>query len=225
MGFLPIFLDATGRRCVVIGGGEVAERRAVALLAADARVTVISPTLTPELNQLCDSHSVEHISRDWRPGDLKGFEIAFAATDSPAVHQQIADEAQQLGVKLNIADEPKLCDFIVPSVVRQGDLQIAISTSGTSPALAARIRRNLESTFGSEYAAATQILGAARKYLKAHEADSTARAARLQALADSDLVELLRCGDSAGVEGLIFAHVGVGLRELNSAPVARDGQS
>src|SRR6266851_1242152 len=142
MGYIPIFLDVTGRRCVVVGGGEVAARKVESLLASGAQVIVVSPTLAaPALNAAVDRGMVEHIARAYRRGDIAGCALAYAATDDRDLHRALAEEARALGIPLNVVDVPELCSFIAPAVVRQGALQIAISTGGASPAFAARVRR------------------------------------------------------------------------------------
>ncbi len=144
MGFIPIFLEVSGRRCVVIGGGEVAARKVDSLLEAGAEVTVVAPSLGPAMKLLVGRGRLTHVKRAYRSGDLDGCELAYAATDDVELHRQIAAEAEALGILLNVADEPELCTFIAPAVVRQGALQIAISTGGASPAFAARLRREFD---------------------------------------------------------------------------------
>lgn len=214
MGYLPIFLAMDQRRCVVIGGGDVAARKVAQLLDAGASVTVVSPTLAPALAARADSRAIVYHARKWARGDLRGFDLAFAATDDVCAHREIASEAHALGVMLNVADEPALCDFIAPAVVRRGDLQIAVSTSGASPATAGRIRRELADRFGWEYAAALRLLRAARDYLRANDSDSASRGAKLAALSASDLVERMRTNDRAAVERLLTTHLGVGFDTL-----------
>jgi precorrin-2 dehydrogenase/sirohydrochlorin ferrochelatase len=214
MGYLPIFLAMERRRCVVIGGGDIAARKVVQLLTAGAEVTVISPRLVPELAMLAESAAITYHSRKWERGDLRGFDLAFAASDDPIAHREIANEARELGVMLNAADEPELCDFIAPAVVRRGDLQIAVSTSGASPAMAARIRRDLEDQFGWEYAVALKLLRVVREFLLANDGDLSSRGRKLAVLAASDLTGRLRAGDRAAVERLLIAHLGAGLDTL-----------
>ena len=214
MGYLSISVNLAGRRCVVVGGGEVAGRKVAALLEAGARVCVISPQLTAELQRLASISAVEHLARDWRSEDLKDCLLAFAATDDPEVHRAIAEEARALRVPINVADEPELCDFIVPSVVRRGDLQIAISTSGASPALASRIRRDLQEIVGPEYETVTQIMRAARSYLRKWQHDSRERTRILHALAVSDIAEHVRQADWATIDRLLNQHLGAGLDTL-----------
>lgn len=214
MAYLPIFVNLTGRRCVVVGGGEVAARKVASLLEAEAKVCVVSPTLTPELMRHVADNAIEHRPRGWQPRDLEDCTLAFAATDDAQLHRQIADEARSLGIPLNVADDPELCDFIAPSVVRRGDLQIAISTSGASPALASRMRRDLEVIIGSEYETVTNILRAARFYLRETELDPSKRARALQAIAFSPIADYIRGADWSAVDGLLMEHLGAGLDSL-----------
>jgi precorrin-2 dehydrogenase/sirohydrochlorin ferrochelatase len=156
----PIFLDLSGRRCVVVGGGEVANRKARKLLQARARVVVISPQLGAEL----ESVAVEIHRRPYREGDLEGACLAFAATNSREVNAAVAREAKERGVPVNVADKPSEGDFALPSTLRRGRLQVAVSTGGASPTLARRIRDELEEAFGPEWAGIVERLIAARRH-------------------------------------------------------------
>jgi precorrin-2 dehydrogenase/sirohydrochlorin ferrochelatase len=143
----PIFLDLSGRRCVVVGGGKVASRKARKLLQARARVVVISPEIEPEL----ESVAVEVHRRPYREGDLEGAYLAFAATNVREVNAAVAREAKERGVPVNVADKASAGDFALPSTLRRGRLQVAVSTGGASPTLAQRIRGELEEAFGPEW--------------------------------------------------------------------------
>ncbi|MDP8948413.1 MAG: bifunctional precorrin-2 dehydrogenase/sirohydrochlorin ferrochelatase [Actinomycetota bacterium] len=155
----PIFLDLSDRRCVVIGGGEVANRKARKLLQARARVVVISPELGAEL----ESVAVEIHRRPYREGDLEGACLAFAATNSREVNAAVAREAKGRGVPVNVADKPSEGDFALPSTLRRGRMQVAVSTGGASPTLARRIKDELEEAFGPEWAGIVERLNAARR--------------------------------------------------------------
>jgi precorrin-2 dehydrogenase / sirohydrochlorin ferrochelatase len=154
-----IFLDLSGRRCVVVGGGEVANRKARKLLQARARVVVISPEITPEL----ESVAVEVHRRHYREGDLEGAYLAFAATDSREANAAVAREAKERGVPVNVADKPSDGDFALPSTLRRGRLQVAVSTGGASPTLARRIKNELEEAFGPEWAGVVEEFDKARR--------------------------------------------------------------
>jgi siroheme synthase-like protein len=155
----PIFLDLSGRRCVVVGGGGVANRKARKLLQARARVVVISPEIGAEL----ESVAVEIHRRPYRKGDLEGAYLAFAATNAREVNAAVAREAKERGVPVNVADSPSEGDFALPSTLRRGRLQVAISTGGASPTLARRIRGELEEVFGPEWAGIVEELDTARR--------------------------------------------------------------
>lgn len=144
-------LDIKGERCVVVGGGEVALRKAQSLLDCGARVRVISPALCPDLDKMRDSKTIEYIAREYRDNDLDGAMLVVAATDDREVNTQIMQEAESLSMLCNVVDDPELSNFIVPSSLRRGSLTIAVSTGGKSPALARRIRTELEKHFGDEY--------------------------------------------------------------------------
>ena len=220
MGYIPIFFDVTGRTCVVIGGGEVAARKVESLLEAGARVTVVSPRLSPPLQAVAARGLVTHIARDYAPGDIKGCLLVYAATDDPKLHRELAAEARTLGIPINVADEPELCSFIAPAVVKRGALQIAISTGGASPAFAARIRRELEDRFGAEYALTLDLMRAARRRLHAEEIAPAERMRQLTDLANSALPDAIAAGDVAAVERILAAHLGegVGLAQLGIDP-------
>ena len=163
----PIFLDLSGRRCVVVGGGAVAMRKARKLLQAGAEVVVVSPAVLSEL----ESIGAEIRYRPYEAGDLEGADLAFTATDSREVNAAVAREARERGVLVNSADKPSEGDFAVPSTLRRGGLQVAVSTGGASPTLARRIRKELEASFGPEWAGVVEELEAARRKGEAPDED------------------------------------------------------
>lgn len=222
MGYIPIFLDVTGRECVVVGGGEVAARKVESLLEAGAHVTVVSPRLSPPMAAIVARGRVSHIARNYAGGDIRGCALVYAATDDPKLHRELAAEARALGIPINVVDVPELCTFIAPAVVKRGALQIAISTAGASPAFAARLRRELEDQFGDEYALTLEVLRAARRMLHADEIDPAERMRRLSSLANSALPDAIALGDVAAIERILATHlgVGVGLTRLGIDPSA-----
>jgi precorrin-2 dehydrogenase len=220
MGYLPVFLDVAAKPCAVIGGGITAERRVRALLGAGAAITVVSPDLTPRLWAMAQAGKLRHVARRYQTGDLDGATLAIAATDDRELHRAIAADARAAGILINVVDQPELCAFIEPAVVARGALQVAISTGGASPALAARIRRELERTFGAEYATALEILRAARTMLKSSTLGSDERARRLRALAESALVDHVKSGDLAAVERDVFDALGANLESLGVSAAA-----
>lgn len=210
MGYLPIFLDLTGRRCVVIGGGEIAARKAESLIEAGAVVTIVSPTATAAISRLSAAGQVAHTPRKYRHGDLAKAALVFAATDDRDLDRAVADEARERGIPVNVADIPELCTFIAPAVARRGALQIAISTSGAAPAFAARIRDEIEGSFGSEYAITIEILRAARAWLRPQIAAQPERARIMKALANADLPAQVRHGDFAAIDRILVDLLGGG---------------
>ena len=195
MDVYPIFLtDLSSRRCVVIGGDSEAERKVDGLLAANASVTVISETVTPTLADWADRQRITWLPRACRAGDLQGAWLAIAAVRDSTLAARLKDEAERYGVLLNVADDVPNSNFVAGSVMRRGALAIAISTSGCSPALAARIRRQFERAFGPEYADLLDLLGELRPALAAREPSSGARKALWEKLLDSPVLDLLRKG-------------------------------
>jgi len=192
MRYYPIFLDLQTRPCLVIGGGTVAERKVESLLQAQAQVTVISPTCTSRLQAWAANGTITLHQRPYGSGDLRDFSVVFAATNDETVHKQIAVEAQKAGVLLNVVDRPALCSFIVPAIVSRGDLTLAISTGGASPALAKKIRETLEQHFGLEYDLALRLLARVRERGARTGLSSEERQRLFTALADSPLLDYLR---------------------------------
>lgn len=201
--YYPMMVDLTGRRCLVVGGGRVAERKVALLLECGAAVAVVSPVATPTIADLAERGAIRLARRPVQSADLEGVFLAFAATDDAHVNQSVADEVRKAGGLVNVADAPEACDFHVPSVVRRGDLTLAISTGGGSPALAKRLRQRLEATIGSEYEAFLDALRELRA--RAHEviADPAERQALFRRAVESDLFEHAARGDKAAVAARI----------------------
>ena len=178
MGYYPVLLDLAGRRCVMVGGGIIAGRRVDGLLTAGARVTVISPRLTRTLAALAAEGRIDHEAREYRDGDLDGADLAFVATDASEVNAAVAREARARGVWINAADDPARCTFILPALVRRGDLTVAVATGGSSPALARAIREELETYLTDDYATLAAIAAEARREVRAAGRPVTADAWR-----------------------------------------------
>lgn len=143
MNLFPLFLKLTARRCLVVGGGHLAESKVESLLTAQGKVTVVAPQINPRIAELAASGELTWIEREFQPGDVQGYFLVVAATNVPAVNRSVYHEAVAHDVLCNAVDDPPFCDFYFPSVVRRGDLQVAISTAGASPALAQRLRKEL----------------------------------------------------------------------------------
>jgi precorrin-2 dehydrogenase/sirohydrochlorin ferrochelatase len=178
MGYYPVLLDLAGRRCVMIGGGIIAGRRVDGLLTAGARVTVISPRLTRTLAALAAEGRIDHEAREYRDGDLDGADLAFVATDAGEVNAAVARDARARGIWINAADDPARCTFILPALVRRGDLTVAVATGGSSPALARAIREELETYLTDDYATLAAIAAEARREVRAAGRPVTADAWR-----------------------------------------------
>jgi siroheme synthase-like protein len=185
----PVFLDLDSRPCLVIGGGPEVHSRIDALLDACARVTVIAAEEDPRLSTLSAGGSITWHRRTCAPGDLQGFFLAIAVNRDAALNAALAREAREHGVLFNAVDDPSHCAFIFPSVHRQGDLSVAVSTNGKCPALAARLRREIGATLGPEYARFLELAAAIR-----HRA--AGRPGFWQALLDSEALRLLAAGRS-----------------------------
>lgn len=185
----PLFLRLEARRCVVVGGGEVATQKLETLLASDAQVHVVAPRASEKIHQLVAENVVCWSRRTFAPSDLAGATLVIAATGSREVNALVFREARRRGVLCNAVDEPDHCDFYYPAIVRRGDLQIAISTAGQSPALAQRLRRELESRFDETYPDWLSFLGRARRRLFQRHIDPLRRKGLLHRLATARAYE------------------------------------
>ncbi|MEE9910261.1 MAG: bifunctional precorrin-2 dehydrogenase/sirohydrochlorin ferrochelatase [Deltaproteobacteria bacterium] len=162
MKYYPVFWDITEKKCVVVGGGDVAARKVARLLDCGAKVCVVSPRLVPELDRLKNDRRIEHIDDEYAGEHLYGATLVIGATDNEQTNAVISRDAKSKGIPVNIVDDPQKCDFILPSLVERGDLTIACGTGGASPALARHLREELEAAYGEEYATLLHILGQLR---------------------------------------------------------------
>jgi len=189
----PVNLDLVGRSALVVGAGAVAARKVHGLLAAGARVTVVAPEAVPELAEAADDGRIRWHQRTYRRGEVASYRLAVAATGDVGVNGQVYWDAEAAGVWLNAADDPERCSFTLPAVVRRDDLQVAVSTNGRSPAVAAWLRRNLEATIGPEHAALLALAAEVREDLRAEA--GTTETPDWEVALDDDLLDLLRSGD------------------------------
>jgi precorrin-2 dehydrogenase/sirohydrochlorin ferrochelatase len=166
MPLFPIFLKLRGRLCVVVGAGNVAESKIQSLLTAEAKIVVVAPEATEKVAAWAREEQLEWRKKNFHPDDLSGAFLVVAGTSSVQVNHEVFRAAEERGILCNAVDDPDYCHFYYPSVVRRGALQIAISTEGLSPALAQRLRIELEAQFGPEYALWLEWLGAVRKFLR-----------------------------------------------------------
>ncbi len=187
-------LDLEGKTCVVVGGGKVAERKVLSALECGAKVSLISPRVTRRLAGLAAARRIKRMKRGFRAGDVARAAIVFAATDDRELNQRVARLARRAGSLVNAVDAPGESDFIVPASLRRGALSISISTDGVSPALAARIRRDLEKTYGKGYSELLGELGKARERVLADISSAAARRRVLLALAHPEIAKLFSRG-------------------------------
>ena len=205
--FYMACLRLAGRRCLVVGAGEVGLEKVEGLLACGAAVTLVAPEAHPALAALAAEGSIEWEARAYSREDLDGMFLVIAATDDSEVNIAVSGDGESRAMLVNVVDVPPLCNFILPAVVRSGPLAIAISTAGASPALAKRMKREIAELFGEEYAELAMILNEARGWAKATLPSFQRRRDFFEAIVNGepDPVGLLRAGDEAGVRALVEA--------------------
>jgi precorrin-2 dehydrogenase/sirohydrochlorin ferrochelatase len=231
MGYIPLFLEVTGRRCVVIGSRAAAAGKVRMLSNAGASVVAISAMPEMELAAALTLDGVRHLARRYQSGDLRDAVLAFAESQDPpisdpAIIEQIVAEARERNIPINVIDTPERCSFISPSIITQGRLQIAISTGGASPAVARMLREEFESHLAPGFDLLLEVMEAARRHLRGATRSTTQtttiarelRARRLTALARSELRARLASGDYAASDALVSHHLGIGLAELGIGP-------
>jgi len=196
MKYYPVFLNLKGKKAVVVGGGKVAERKAIALVKSGALVKIISPTITRLLEKYKKKGLIKHVRRNYKKGDLKGAFVVVIGTSSRETNVKIANDARQLtgdrSPLVNIVDSPEEGNFIVPSVIRRGPLTIAISTEGCSPAVSKAIRREIERSYGPHFAWYIRFAGLMRKKAMKKITDAKKRERFLKTLAAPEIFDILR---------------------------------
>ena len=195
MTLYPVNLDIRGQLCLVVGGGLVAKRKVEGLLACGPRIVVISPELCEGLTVYWQKRQIEWKQREYRTKDLEGVKLVFAATDDNSTQQRIAKEAHQGEIPVNVITDPESCSFQVPAMFRQGELLITIATSGASPALAARIRKELEARYGREYGQLLILMAAIRKQIISASDDPAHHKLLFEKLLDSDTLKAIETAD------------------------------
>ena len=200
-------LRLKGRRCLVVGGGDIGLEKVEGLLACDADVTLVTPEAHPALRELAAEGSIRWERREYEPADLEGCLIAIAATDDTEANIRVFNDAETRAMLVNVVDVPPLCNFILPAIVRTGPLAVAISTAGASPALAKRMKREIAEQFGEPYADLAVMLNDARGWAKATLPTYQDRKEFFEQIVngDPDPIELLRDGDAGRVRQLIEA--------------------
>ncbi|MFC1939214.1 bifunctional precorrin-2 dehydrogenase/sirohydrochlorin ferrochelatase [Chloroflexota bacterium] len=204
--YYPVFLNICGRRCVVVGGGQVALRKVRVLLEHGADVEVISPNLCTGLAQFAESGKIRALNRQYQTGDLRGALVAIAATGDNGVNQRVANEAHEKSVLVNVVDDAENSDFIVPSYLRKGEITVAISTAGRSPALARKIRTSLEKELGGEYAALARLVSEVRAEARQQKIRVDGNGWQ-EALNLDLLIELLRRGEKEKARGILTSNL------------------
>ncbi|MEX2445820.1 MAG: bifunctional precorrin-2 dehydrogenase/sirohydrochlorin ferrochelatase [Dehalococcoidia bacterium] len=240
MGYYPIFLEVEAKPVLLVGGGHVALEKIGKLVDAGAAVTVVAPELIPPVRAFVDDGRARWVDRPFTPGDTEGYELVFVATDNGAVNRTVADEARSRGTLVNAADDVDNCDFILPSLARRGELAIAASTGGSSPAMARWLRERLEEFLSDEVVALSELLADVRREVRAGDRVCASRCTRAetpppllceecpnripvdrwQEAIDEPLMALLRAGDTAAArERLVEA---LGRDDLTPAPWWRE---
>lgn len=193
MSLFPMFLKLTARPCVVVGAGAIAEGKIESLLQAEAKVTVIAPEALPRVRDWAEGGEIEWKQREYQDGDLAGAFVAVAATATPEVNRAVFAEASERGVLINAVDDPPFCDFYFPSIVRRGELQIAISTAGESPALAQRLRKEINAALPLDTGEWLMELGRLRREVTAVEPIGEPRKQLLHELAQREVCGFAEC--------------------------------
>lgn len=209
--FYPMFVDVEGRRALVVGGGPVATEKVGKLLDHGAAIRLVSLDVTPELQQLIDDGRIhEFHRRPYEPGDLDACFMVIAATNLDAVNRMVWQDAEAMNLLCNVVDVPPMCNFIVPSIVRRGELALAVSTGGASPVVARHIRLQLEAQYGEEWEALVSLLRDLREELKVRYLDMPSRSDAVERLLETDVVRLLADGDRAGALALARRVLAIG---------------
>jgi precorrin-2 dehydrogenase / sirohydrochlorin ferrochelatase len=210
MKYYPIQLNVKDRRCLVAGGGSVGARKAATLLECGARVEVVSPDAREKIADLAQKNLIVLKKRPYRESDLDGIFLVMGATDDEDLNRKIYADASSRGILCNIADRPEICDFILPAIVKKGDLTISISTSGKSPAFARHLKEEMEKTVGDETAAFLELMGAVRKKLLSEAHEPEAHKPLFNLLISGGLLDMLRKNDIPAVNALLGEVLGEG---------------
>jgi precorrin-2 dehydrogenase/sirohydrochlorin ferrochelatase len=212
MKYYPVHLDINNRNCLVVGGGGVGTRKVKTLLDCGARVTLVSPKVSPQLRDLAASGDIILKERSYQSDDLNNMFLVIGATDDEKLNKQISSDADRLNTLCNIADRPEVCNFILPSIVHRDDLVITISTSGQSPALAKKLRKSLENQFGEEYGQLLRLMGAIRKKLLQQAHEPEAHKPLFEQLINSDLIGMIQEGEVEKIDSLLLDVLGEGYK-------------
>lgn len=223
MKYFPVMLAVEGRRVLVVGGGKVAERKVETLLEYGAEVLLVSREVTPALQALAESGRIHYLGQAYEPSCLSGAFLAVAATDDAELNHVVSEDAQARGILINAVDQPADCTFILPSIVKRGDLVLAVSTSGRSPATAKRIRRSLETLFGPEYALFLRMMGCIREAVMALGLTQEENSRVFHELAGSRALEAIGRGAWPEVEAILAGILPGGLDPQGICRAAQRG--
>ena len=212
--YYPVYIQMREQPCIVIGGGKIAEGKIDGLLAVEAKVTVISPDLTPHLHDLVKQNLITYIPRTYQHGDLTDALLVICATDQAEINHQVWQEASANHQLVNVVDDTPRCNFIAASILRKGDLTIAISTAGKAPALAVRLKERLQRELGPEYERFLELAGELREPIAKHVPDFETRKALWYQLVDSEILDVLARGDEVTAKEIISQVVGFELEPV-----------
>jgi precorrin-2 dehydrogenase len=210
MQYYPIFLDIKGRNCLVVGGGDVGTRKVDMLLKCGASVTVVSTDATEKLARLSKEQRITLIIRGYTSSDLDDRFLVIGATNNEPLNQQISRDAEKRNLLCNIADRPSVCNFILPAIVEQGDLVLAVSTSGKSPAFAKKLRQDLENQFDEAYAVFLDLMGAIRNRLLKQKHAPEEHKPLFKQIIESDIITWIQNRQFEAIDALLLDVLGPG---------------
>jgi len=210
MKYYPVNLDIKNRACLVIGGGGVGTRKVKTLVDCGAVVTVVSPEVSGPLEKMAAAGLIALEKRAYHTSDLTGKFLVIGATDDEALNRRIHADAEDLNTLCNIADRPEICNFILPAIVHRGDLVLAVSTSGKSPAYAKKMRKDLEKQFGEEYEPFLCLMGAIRERLLKEEHAPEAHKPLFEKLINAGLLDLIKADRTGQIDALLREVLGKG---------------
>ncbi|MBW1866941.1 MAG: bifunctional precorrin-2 dehydrogenase/sirohydrochlorin ferrochelatase [Deltaproteobacteria bacterium] len=210
MRYYPVNLDIKNRHCLVVGGGRVGFRKVKTLIKCGALVTVVSSDIGDELQLLSNNTGITIKQRPYRSTDLDNMFLVIGATDNEDLNRRISEDAAKVNMLCNIADRPKVCNFILPAIIQRGDLVLTVSTSGKSPAFAKKLKKNLEIEFGEEYAEFLCLMGAVRKKLLSVKHAPEAHKHLFEQLIDGNLVDHIRNENIQAIDALLCSVLGPG---------------